>query len=151
MISSAGFLFWEVLLLFSRVSFSLYQWFNRKVHHTPNAGMIAYINLSFQLLSETRTPLEFKTLYDIALPVVFDGLFQRLSNIDRTPTKASRCYILSRLTACMVYPSNRFVIKKFGRTNYSFYLCGSFRKHNGQTQYTTGGSHAQTTHCHHRS
>ena len=43
------------------------------------------------------------------------------------------------------------VIKKFGRTNYSFYLCGSFRKHNGQTQYTTGGSHAQTTHCHHRS
>lgn len=149
MISSAGFLVWEVLLLFSRVSFSLYHLFNRKVHHTPNESMIAYINLCFQLLSNTRTPLEFKALYDIALAVVFDGLFQRLSNIDRTPIKASTCYILSSLTACMVYPSNRFVLKKFGRTNYSFYLCGSFRKHNGQTQHTTWGSHAQTTHCHH--
>lgn len=54
--------------------------------------MIAYINFSFQLLSDTRTPLEFKTLYDIALPVVFDGLFQRLSNIDRTPIKKYMLY-----------------------------------------------------------
>lgn len=95
MISSAGFLFWEVLLLFSHVSFCLYQLFQRKIHHTPNVGMITYVNFSFQLLSNTRTPLEFKPLYDIALPVVFDGLSQRLSNIDRTPLKASTCYILA--------------------------------------------------------
>lgn len=150
MISSAGFLFWEVLLLFSRVSFSLYQWFNRKVHHTPNEGMIAYINLCFQLLSNTRTPLEFKALYDIDLAVVFHGLFQRLSNIDRTPIKK---YMLYSQQSNSLYGISikQIRLKKFGRTNYSFYLCGSFRKHNGQTQHTTGGSHAKTTHCHHRS